>query len=247
MAGGHLGTLLGAPDLERNDRNATCLGLGKRRQKARRIAHGFEEQADHSRRRLLEREVEIIGDGAGDLLPRRYDEVVTQPSVVLGECAEYGPGMGDEGHVPAALDPIRRRPGGRVDLVPQIEVTHAIAATYRHVCLARERAQPVEQFRFCIVGQIATCENRRGADFVRDRLAEHRLEPRIGHAEDRMIDWLRQRRDRGKTGHALDFPIVRIDRVEPSLETASLHAADHAVTGAARFRRSADHSDTRGF
>ena len=178
------GALLGAPDLEGDDRDVAHPGLLERGDKTVRIAHGLDKQADDAGRLHLQREIHVVGGRGRQLLAGGNDEVVGEPSVVMDQRGERRARMGDEGDG-AWLQVLRRREAAYPQARLKVVVAHAIAAADWHAGLAGEAGQPLDERRVGVVLQITVGEDHRRARPVRDRLGKLGLEPMAGNRQHR--------------------------------------------------------------
>ena len=112
--------------------------FSKARAQTLRIARGFHEQPDDARRRLLEREIQVLVHRHGQLLAGRHDEVEVDALLAVDDAAHAGAGMADVGDVAAARVHARLEAAGP-HAVHEVVEAHAVRA-------ANQQARPTRIF-----------------------------------------------------------------------------------------------------
>ena len=209
-------TLHAAAEFERNDHNAARTGALQRSQKGLGLAHGFEHQTNHAGRRLRDQEVDVLGHARGQLLTGRNGVVKAQLPQVAHDARPGRAAVRDQGHV-ARLFERGKRKTRHLQLVFQIDKTHAVGTTQLHVAFARNARQGMHQILTGFgVPMGAAKEHGRACLGLRSQgqlLGQRGICHRHGHTVHR----LRQSRQMGVGGAAVDLGVFGVDEEDIAL------------------------------
>ena len=216
---GQLRRELGAPDLQRDDRDAARARALERAHEARGIARRFHEQAHRARARHLERVVEVLVHRDRELLAGRDDQVEVDAFLAVDDAAHARARMADVGDV-AAAGVHARTEAAAPDAVGEVVEAHAVRAADDEAGLADLREQPLAQRRIGVALDHQRGHHRRRSRAVRDYVVECGVHARVGDGEYHVFDRFGQRRERRIAGHAEHRLAAGVDGIEAALVAA---------------------------
>ena len=209
------GRELGLADLDGNDGNFFCVGFFKCCNQALRVARRFHEQADNTRLRQLEREVEVLVHGDDKLLARRYGQVETNTFVDIDDAGHAGAGMADQGDIAAARVLAGIKTAGP-DAIMEVVKAHGVTAANEQSGFTDFGANTLFQWRVGIFSQDECRDDRCGPGPVRNGLVDGCFYACITDGEDDVVNTGRQIAERGEAESTVDILVMRVDRKELS-------------------------------
>jgi len=179
----------------------------------------------------LERVIHVLVHRDANFLAGADDGVEVDARIEEPDFRERGAGVGDVGSVAIGAQVRLHVREGRVETRHAVDDAHAVAAVDRHVRVARELPQALEELAVRIVRQVTGVEDHRRAGARFDGGLELRLQALTRHAQNREIGCSGEFAKRAVAGQPLDGLVLGIDGIDGALVVGGLGDLDQPVTG----------------
>ncbi len=224
----HPGAELGAANLENDQRNAARIGFFETGDELRRLARGFEKQADHAGGRLIQHIIQVVLDADHQFLPGGGGETEGDALFAIEYRGHARAGLAEQHHVAIAVVVAGVEAAGP-HTIAEVVKAHAVAAGQQQSGLQGARADTLAEHRCGVV-----LEQQRGVDHcssrsVPDGLLERGFDAGVGNREDHQFRARGQFVERGVAGHIQHPVVARIDRVDATGVLAPAQVAQNLV------------------